>query len=70
MLIFTADDVPDWDPSGPASKSCLDCVNITDDAPDGYCKLSDHPAVQQFVCDPATWEDADMARCPGFVEDK
>lgn len=65
MLMFNVDDVTDTD-----FKSCLDCVNFTDDAPDGYCKLSDHPAVQQFVCDPATWEDADMARCPGFVEDK
>ncbi len=64
MLMFNVDDVTDTD-----FKSCLDCVNFTDDAPDGYCKLSDHPAVQQFVCDPATWEDADMARCPGFVED-
>jgi hypothetical protein len=65
VLMFNVDDVTDTD-----FKSCLDCVNFTDDAPDGYCKLSDHPAVQQFVCDPATWEDADMARCPGFVEDK
>ncbi|MBD2428283.1 hypothetical protein [Phormidium sp. FACHB-1136] len=65
MLMFNVDDVTDTD-----FKSCLDCVNFTDDAPDGYCKLSDHPAVQQFVCDPATWEDADMSRCPGFVEDK
>ena len=65
MLMFNVDDVTDTD-----FKSCLDCVNFTDDAPDGYCKLSEHPAVQQFVCDPATWEDADMARCPGFVEDK
>jgi hypothetical protein len=64
VLMFNVDDVTDTD-----FKSCLDCVNFTDDAPDGYCKLSDHPAVQQFVCDPATWEDADMARCPGFVED-
>ena len=64
MLMFNVDDVTDTD-----FKSCLDCVNFTDDAPDGYCKLSDHPAVQQFVCDPATWEDADMAGCPGFVED-
>jgi hypothetical protein len=65
VLMFNVDDVTDTD-----FKSCLDCVNFTDDAPDGYCKLADHPAVQQFVCDPATWEDADMARCPGFVEDK
>jgi hypothetical protein len=65
VLMFNVDDVTDTD-----FKSCLDCVNFTDDAPDGYCKLSEHPAVQQFVCDPATWEDADMARCPGFVEDK
>jgi len=50
--------------------SCLDCVNFSDDAPDGYCKLANLPAVQQFCNDPANWKNADMSQCPGFVEDK
>jgi hypothetical protein len=50
-------------------KSCLDCVNFSDDAPEGFCQLGDTPAVIEFANDPDNWEDADMSRCPGFVED-
>jgi hypothetical protein len=49
--------------------TCLDCCNFSEDGPDGYCKLANHPAIQQFCNDPANWEDADMSACPGFVED-
>ena len=48
--------------------TCLDCVNFSDDAPDGYCKLAEHPAVIDFCNDPANWDDDDMSQCPGFVE--
>lgn len=50
--------------------TCLDCVNFSDDAPDGHCKLADHPAVIQFCEDPETLQDDDMSACPGFVEDR
>ncbi len=51
-------------------KSCLDCCNCQPDtAPDGYCKLANHPAVIAFCNAPETLEDADMSACPGFVED-
>jgi hypothetical protein len=50
-------------------KTCLDCVNFSEDAPEGYCKLGDTPAVIEFANDPDAWEDGDMSRCPGFVED-
>jgi hypothetical protein len=49
--------------------TCLDCCNFSEDGPDGYCKLANHPAIQQFCNDPANWEDADMGACPGFVAD-
>jgi hypothetical protein len=46
--------------------TCLDCVNFSDD---GFCKLANLPAIQQFCNDPANWEDDDMSACPGFCED-
>ena len=50
-------------------KSCLDCCNYSpDDAPDGFCKLANQPAVQRFCSE--NYLDADMSRCPGFREDR
>jgi hypothetical protein len=50
-------------------KSCLDCVNCQPDAPEGFCRLGDTPAIVEFASNPDNYEDADMRRCPGFVED-
>ena len=49
--------------------TCLDCVNFSDDGPDGFCKLANHPAVLAFCNDPENWDDDDMSACPGFAED-
>ncbi len=52
-------------------KSCLDCVNCQPDAaPDGFCKVANQPAVARFTTDPRNFSNADMSRCPGFVEDE
>ena len=55
--------------TAPAIKSCLDCVNCQPDAPEGFCRLGDTPAIVEFASNPDNYEDADMRRCPGFVED-
>lgn len=49
--------------------TCLDCVNFSEDGPDGYCKLAGHPAVMAFCEDSEPLEDDDMSACPGFCED-
>jgi hypothetical protein len=64
MMIFSID--PDEDDG---TRSCIDCCNFSEDGPDGYCKLAEHPPVIEFCSTPDNWEDADMSRCPGFVED-
>lgn len=52
-------------------KTCLDCCNCQPDtAPDGYCKVSDQPAVKRFCADTRNYTNADMSRCPGFREDR
>ena len=45
-------------------KTCLDCCNFV-----GYCKLADYPPVVAYTSDPKNYGNADMSRCPCFVED-
>lgn len=56
-------------PPGLDLPTCLDCCNFSDDAPDGFCKLAEHPDVIQFCSNPESYSVADMSRCPGFVRD-
>ncbi|MBD2428422.1 hypothetical protein [Phormidium sp. FACHB-1136] len=50
--------------SQPEPKTCLDCCNFV-----GYCKLADYPPVVAYCRDATNFVDADMSRCPCFVED-
>ncbi|QQE67461.1 hypothetical protein GFS31_41740 (plasmid) [Leptolyngbya sp. BL0902] len=50
-------------------KTCLDCCQFSDDGPDGFCRLANHPAVIEYCRNAHNFIDADMSRCPGFVED-
>ena len=51
-------------------KTCLDCCNFSEDGPDGFCKVANHPSVKRYTSDPANYRNADMSACPGFREDK